>query len=165
MHNTSLFRTACAALALIVAPSTAWSQSEPYGQPVGGWTFNQTPEGGAIKCRAILKSGNQTYVMGGSTSGGSFYVSVNAGNIAKGQYPGSSLVLASGNRNVTVTSDGGRMWFQLVDFDMEKVAQEGAFVLNVRLKNGGFGGGEMTLNKAAPKALDRLFECLQSNGG
>ena len=163
INMKKLFSTAVVALFLSAFALPALAVETPFGKGFGGWKFTQENLGrGVTNCRAHKPSPDQDqyYIIGYRTNeDNAGYFSMTAKGI-KGKYPSSQMTFSGGVMiDVTAEADGKRLWVLLGDPDLEKVAQEGGFVLNV----GDLGAIEVNMGPRTGEAYQQAIKCVEAN--
>jgi hypothetical protein len=146
--------SACAAVPALAA-------DVPYGRGFAGWTFTQTDEGrGITNCRAHKKTRDQHYIIAYRThEDNAGYFSMSAKGIKKGKYASQMTFSGGVIIDVTAHTDGNRLWAQLGDPDLEKVAEDGGFVFHI----GRLGATEVDLGPRTGDAYQRVIQCVEAN--
>ena len=132
---------------------------EPYGEGFDGWIFTQADQDGGVNCRG--KSG--TNILARNTNGNA-YVSIPAGKIAKGKFPESTLEIGPSAEMIDAQSFGDRLLFFVDDTVLEQIAVNRGYKWRI-LVAGQLRSGTVKLNNSATSALERVMECVSTNGG
>lgn len=160
-------RVALLGAALAGLSSGALAQPQAVGKGFDNWSFTQTKEAkGVVNCRAHHRVGGRDDIMAMRTDGHS-YLSVRAES-RKAKYRGSIVVPlrepANGQQwdNITIETDGVRMWFPMPPAAIEMIAARGGYAM---LLGGTEDRDDVDLGKSAPAAWKRVKECVVNNGG